>query len=327
MIGVIGESLIDFIGVPSVPEGKEARRQGQVFSSHVGGCGLNAATAAARLGGAVTFFGKMSSDMFGRRILEHLVDNTVLFDPSLCSSTLPTLVGFASLDDRGAAQYAFYARGTATVSLMSDELLESLSQNTDVKVLHIGSVSMQLKPICDTTLDIVSFLNPRPVIFLDPNARPSLIEDKDVWLKRMEDTALLSDFIKLSVEDLEYMYPGLSETEALARLRRTSRAHIILTRGGAGSSWFAPDGQRYDQAALQVKVVDTIGAGDTFSGALLFFLERGGYFGKDGEKPRLAPLDGDVIRSALAFAAKAAAVTCSREGCDPPTLKDVQEAL
>ncbi|AEC02170.1 carbohydrate kinase family protein [Parasphaerochaeta coccoides] len=319
MIGVIGEALIDFIGIPS----NEGQR-GKAFISHVGGCGLNAATAAARLGCGVTFFGKISSDMFGRRILDHLVENTILFDPSLCSSTLPTLLGFASLDEHGAAQYAFYARGTATVSLMSDELLESLAQNADVKVLHIGSVSMQLKPICDTTLDVVSFLNPRPVIFLDPNARPSLIEDKKAWVKRMEDAARLSDFIKLSEEDLEYMYPGLSEAETLSRLRDTTRAHIILTRGGKGSTWFASDGHRYDQEAPQVKVVDTIGAGDTFSGSLLYFLEKGGYFGKDGEKAHLEPLDGDVIRAALAFAAKAAGITCSREGCDPPTLEDMQ---
>lgn len=322
MIGIIGEALVDFIGLQDQKTDK-----GEAFISHVGGCGLNAATAAARLGGAVTFFGKISSDMFGGRILEHLIDNTVLFDPSLCGSSLPTLLAFASLDSQGAARYAFYARGTATVSLMSDELLQSLSLNTDIKVLHIGSVSMQLRPICDTTLDIVSFLNPRPVIFLDPNARPSLIDDRKAWVARMEDAALLSSFIKLSVEDLAYMYPELTEPEALARLRSRTQGHIILTRGGQGSSWFTPDGGRYDQASPSVDVVDTIGAGDTFSGALLYFLENGGYFGQAGEAPSLAPLSPDTIRQALGFASAAAAVTCSREGCNPPSLKDVEELL
>lgn len=317
MIGVIGEALIDFIG-----RGKEGSSEN--FASYVGGCALNAATAASRLGSPVGFFGKIASDMFGLRLVNHLVDNKVLFDPSLCSSSLPSMIGFASLDEQGKASYAFYSKNTAPVSLTKEELVDALSNHTDLKVLHLGSVSLAVKPGCDAILEAVESLNPRPILFLDPNVRPSVIEDFDAYLKRLKRAIKLADIIKLSDEDLLLLYPNLEVAQAAKQLCTDSSAHIILTKGKEGSTWFSPDSFSVDSPIVDLPVIDTVGAGDTFSGAILSFLHEGGYLGSDGQDPLLASLSSETIAKAMEFANAAASINCSRKGCDPPTYEEVE---
>lgn len=320
MVAVIGEALIDFIG-----KGKEESSVN--FASYVGGCGLNAATAVARLQTPVGFFGKLSADMFGDRIMEHMVDNYVLFDPMLCGSKHPSMIGFLDLDEQGKASYAFYSDYTAPTTIQRDELLLSLSEHSDIKVLHIGSVSLAVEPGCDAILDAVDMLKPSPVVFLDPNVRPTVIDDFDAYRKRLGLAIRLADIIKLSDDDLLLLYPELAVDEAAKKLCKESGAHVVLTRGKQGSTWFSPQKFTVDSPIIDLPVVDTVGAGDTFSGALLSFLGRGGYFGAEGEEPHLLPLSQDVIAQAMRFANVAASINCSRKGCDPPSLEEVEALL
>ncbi|WP_320130745.1 carbohydrate kinase [uncultured Sphaerochaeta sp.] len=317
MIGVIGEALIDFIGIS-----REERSYN--FASFVGGCGLNAATAAARLGSSVSFFGKLSNDMFGVRILDHLVDNKILFDPELCNSFLPSMIGFAQLDDQGKAQYAFYSKNTASVCLTSEELCNSMSNHSNLKVLHIGSVSLAIKPGCDEILDAIDFYTPRPIVFLDPNVRPTVIEDFEAYRARLFKACKLADIIKLSDEDLLLLYPGLAVEEAAKTLCSEVSAHVILTRGKQGSTWFSPKKFSVNSPIIDLPVVDTVGAGDTFSGAILSFLHENNYFGQDGEDPVLHDLDREIIEKAMRYANAAASINCSRKGCNPPTQEEVE---
>lgn len=316
MVTVIGESLIDFIRIPG-------ETSGELFDSHVGGCGLNTATAIGRLGGAVTFCGGISADMFGKRILSHLVQNQVLFDPDLCNLPFPSMIGFASLDARGSATYAFYCKGTAPMSVTTEQLTSVLSINTDIRIVHIGSVSLSTRPTSDAILDTVDFLSPHPVVFFDPNVRPSIIDDFPSYRKKFMQAAKMADIIKLSEEDLVAIYGELPMEDSVARLRSEVKAHVILTRGREGATWFATDGNRVDYPIVPSPVVDTVGAGDTFSGALLYYLQDRGYLGPDGTAPKLAEFTPDAIRDALHFASAAAAINCSRQGCDPPTLAEV----
>ncbi len=320
MIGVIGEALIDFIGT-----GVEGSSHN--FASYIGGCGLNAATAATRAGSPVGFFGKLSGDMFGLRILDHLVDNKVLFDPGLCNSPLPSMIGFAQLDEQGKASYAFYSKNTAPVCLTSEELLDCLSNHTDLKVLHIGSVSLAVKPGCDAILDAVDFLKPRPLVFLDPNVRPSVIEDFASYKTRLFTACRLADIIKLSDEDLLLLYPGLDVETAAKTLCAEVSSHVILTRGKQGSTWFSPDRFSVDSPIIDLPVVDTVGAGDTFSGSLLSYLHELNCFGEDGQEPSLKKLDKATITEAMRFANAAASINCSRKGCNPPSRKEVEALL
>lgn len=316
MIGVIGEALIDFIG-----RGKEDTSVN--FASYIGGSSLNTATACARQEVPTSFIGKVSQDMFGQRILEHLVDNQVLFDPTLCGSEYPSMIGFASLDEEGKATYAFYSKLTAPVMVSADELLSVLRENTDIRVLIIGSVSLAVTPGCDAILEAVDLYKPHPILFLDPNVRPAVIDDFEEYRKRIETAMQLASFIKLSDEDLLLLYPGVDPIQKAKSLASERKIHVILTLGRKGSLWCTPDHHSYAQPIIDLPLVDTVGAGDTFSGSLLSFMHGRGIFGQDGQEPSLQPLSKELIVEALKYATAASAINCSRKGCDPPTKEEI----
>ncbi|MGE4464669.1 carbohydrate kinase family protein [Sphaerochaeta sp.] len=320
MISIIGEGLIDFIA-------RTSEDASVVFDSYIGGCGLNTATAAARLGSSVGFMGKLSSDMFGERIIGHLVDNQIMFDPDLCAVALPSLIGFASLDAEGKASYAFYCKGTAPVSYTKQELLDTLVLHSDLRVVHIGSVALSVEPGCDAILDALSDLEIKPVVFLDPNVRPAVIEDLDLHRVRIERALGMADMVKLSDEDLLLLYPGCDAESKAASLAGERGLEVILTLGKKGSIWFTASGKRFAQPIIDLPLVDTVGAGDTFSGALLSYLHEHACFGEDGQLPLFAPLSDEVIRQALRYATGASAINCSRKGCNPPTKAEVLDLI
>lgn len=320
MIGVIGEALVDFIS-------RKAEGSTVSFDSHVGGCGLNAATAASLQGTSVGFMGKLSQDMFGKRILEHLVDNQVLFDPSLCAAPQPSLLAFASLDEQKKATYAFYWEGSAPVTLGKEELLAVLSEHSDLRVVHIGSLALALEPGCHAILAALRQYEPRPIIFLDPNVRPAVIADEKSYKERMQEAFGLASMVKLSDEDLVYLYPNTDVRAQAKKLAKDYLMHVILTLGREGSIWFTPEGSATSMPIVDLPVIDTVGAGDTFSGALLSYLHERDCFGSDGQTPLLGEINESLIKDALCWATAASAINCSRRGCDPPTKLEVQTLL
>lgn len=228
MIGIMGEALIDFISKD---------RDGVVsFDSFVGGCALNAATAAALQDSPVGFIGKISKDMFGQRMLEHLVDNRVMFDPLLCAADEPSLLAFASLDEMGSASYAFYLDGSAPLSVTKEELLTVMTEHTDLRVVHIGSLALTLDPSSTAIIAALNEFEPRPIIFLDPNVRPAVIVDRVAFGKRMDEAMEIASIMKLSDEDLSYLYPDCDIHAQAALLAKERALHVILTlgRGGGG---------------------------------------------------------------------------------------------
>ena len=209
--------------------------------------------------------------------------------------------------------------------MSKEELLDALSNHSDLKILHIGSVSLAVEPGCDAILEAVDSLKPRPIVFLDPNVRPSVIDDFKSYLQRLQRAVKLADIIKLSDEDLLLLYPNLEVAEAAKQLSNDSHAHIILTKGKQGSTWYSPENFSVDSPIVDLPVIDTVGAGDTFSGALLSFLHDENYLGKDGQEPSLAALSKETIDKAMKFANTAASINCSRKGCNPPTRKEVEQ--
>ncbi len=320
MIGVVGEALIDFIAKATVGASVP-------FDSHIGGCALNTAVAATRLGSCVEYIGKISADAFGQRILDYLVDNQVMFDPSLCAASEPSLLAFATLDAEGKAQYIFSTKGTAPVSLTKEELLAALQEPSDLRVLHIGSISLALPPACDVIPSAIQAFQPKPIIFLDPNVRPAVIQDSVAYKRRLETVLELASFVKLSDEDLSLLYPGMDVMDKARELARQYQLQVILTLGKQGSRWYTPQGLMVSMPIIDLPVIDTVGAGDTFSGALLSYLHDRDCFGSDGELPELVSLDQPMIQDALRFATAASAITCSRRGCDPPTKDEVLQLL
>jgi len=320
MIGVIGEALIDFIAKgtlgPSVP-----------YDSVVGGCALNTAVATSRQDSPVAYVGKISGDIFGQRMLNHLIESEVLFDPSLCSAPQPSLLAMASLDAEGKANYTFYTEGTAVASMTKAELLSALQEHTDLKVVHIGSVALALEPLSEVIISALQSYEPKPVIFLDPNVRPAVIPDMHVFRSRIEEAMDLASLVKISDEDLLLLYEGKDAKKMAQSLAKEKQAHIILTLGKQGSIWYTPEGESVSMEIIDLPVIDTVGAGDTFSGGLLSYLYDRNCFGKDGEIPQLEKLSLDMIKDALLWATASSAITCSRRGCDPPRTEEIRSLL
>lgn len=308
-IAFMGEALIDFTS-----SGAGALR----FEGHVGGSPLNAAIASARLGQPTGLLTQLSNDLFGERILCYLQRNGVdtRFVPR---SEAPSTLAFVERTPQ-TNRYAFYAAGSADAT-WSPEPLPELPP--ECAFLHFGSIAMLQEPASSRILDMVRASSGRRVVVLDPNVRPSLVGDMAHYRRHVAQWAGLSDLVKLSDEDAELLAPGRA-IDALAGdyLVAGARA-VVVTRGAAGATLWRTGHAPMAVAAPGVPVADTIGAGDTFTAALSVALLAQGV-------DRAAQIDtlGDTAwRTALRFAATAAALNCMREGADPPTLAAVQELL
>jgi len=310
-IAFMGEALIDFT---SQDGGDAALR----FAGHVGGSPLNAAIAGARLGQPTGLLTQLSTDLFGERILGYLQRNGVdtRFVPR---SAAPSTLAFVERTPQ-TNRYAFYAAGSADAT-WSPQPLPELPPGC--AFLHFGSIAMLQEPAASRILDMVRASSGRRVVVLDPNVRPSLIGDMARYRRQVAQWAGLSDLVKLSDEDAELLAPGRA-IDALARdyLMAGARA-VAVTRGAAGATLWRTGHAPMDAAAPNVPVADTIGAGDTFTAALSVALLAQGV-----DRPaQIDTLDDTAWHTAMRFAATAAALNCTREGADPPTLAAVQELL
>lgn len=314
MIVCIGESLIDVV------DGE----------NHVGGCPLNVALAASRLGSSVALFSKISQDSMGRLILETLIDNCIMFDPPMCGSPLPTLEGHAVVDGKGCASYKFEWEDSATVSFSQKELGNAFSVMTDIDFVMTGSLGTVLPPGCDEIFPAISTIEPKPVVFYDPNVRPAVIACMDDFRRKMLEYTAKSDIVKVSDDDLALVYGSIDLEGSVNEFKgfcKEHNVHLIVTKGSKGSTWFAPSFAVEVPAVKVNDVVDTIGCGDTFDGAILMQLQR-----RKDEKdlpsstPARAVLDSlgpEDVGLMLGFASKASALNCMVKGCDPPRLEDV----
>jgi fructokinase len=284
-IFVVGEALIDVIPDPvgnHVPK--------------VGGGPANTAKAIARLGYQTSFIGGISSDSYGQMIEDELKDSGVELELSMRSNQ-PTAMAIATLDTQGAASYEFKLEGTATFAFD-----ESWLPQGQPDVVHVGSVATILEPGASELLTWAS-LQSAPIVF-DPNVRPSIEGDKDKYRKSVERWIDVASIVKLSEEDLDWLY---GDESVVKRWFDRGVSLVVITRGEKGLSALGRD-FRVDVPAVSVSVIDTVGAGDTI-GAILVeaLLEHG-----------LSELSGNSLFSVLERAAKAASITCSRAGANPP---------
>jgi fructokinase len=278
----------------------------------IGGCPLNVAVAASRLGAPVTFFGKISSDEYGLSILEKMIDDGILFDPQSCNASEPTLCSKATVGEDGKASYTFDYEGTAACSMTEAELSASFANEGDIDLVFFGSISLLMEPFCDAIVPAMRAIQTRPRWFLDPNVRPSMVRDAEAYRKMIISLAGECDIVKVSEEDLSYLLPGLEPSEAEARFLSMCRSNLLITRGENGSTWLTKDIRVDCPAFIAGSVVDTIGCGDTFDGAVIAYLQRNDLIAS------LEKLGRSDIETMLDYASKAAGLNCLFEGCDPP---------
>ena len=292
-IWVCGEVLIDLI------PGADGVRV-----PHVGGGPANTAKALARLGHDVQFIDGISTDEYGLAARKELLDDEVKLDLALTSDK-PTCLAIISLDANGGASYEFKIDGTATF----DFDLKWLPDPSRYKpqVLHIGTLVTVIQPGADVLYDwAMQVAEFAPIVF-DPNIRPSVMGDHDLYEAAVEKWAALSSVIKVSDDDMAWLYPGQKYEDVAQRWLNDGVALVVVTRGSNGIIGFTADGS-VEVDGAKITVADTVGAGDTV-GAIIVeaMIEKG-----------ILALTGDVLKATLHRAAVAAGITCSRKGAQPP---------
>jgi len=295
VIVVAGEALIDL-----VPQGTGALAS---LTPALGGGPFNTAVALGRLGSRTAFCSRISRDAFGQALLDRL--RTTGVDVSAVQrGDEPTTLAVATVGADGSAAYTFYVEGTA------DRLFrvpDALPPGT--RAVSFGTCSLVLEPGATAYEQLMRQASAQGVFTaLDPNIRPGLIADPDAYRARFRGWLPSVSLVKLSAEDAEWL--GGDPREWLA----AGPSAVVITRGGEGLTAYTRDGGVYAVPGERVTVVDTIGAGDTVNAALLHGLAVRDALSAE----KLAALGETGWRELLGFAARAAAITCSRAGAEPP---------
>ncbi|WP_208352184.1 carbohydrate kinase family protein [Pseudaestuariivita rosea] len=308
MILCAGEALIDML--PRQTTGGEA-----AFAPYPGGSVFNTAIALGRLGTRTGFFSGLSNDLFGQRLTAALSESNV--DSSLVAySDRPTTLAFVTLTD-GQAEYAFYDENTAGRMIGSNDLPEIPD---DVTALFFGGISLAVEPCASVyeTLYMWEAEEERAIV-LDANVRPDFIPDEGIYRTRMKRLMAAADIVKVSEEDLKWLGGDTPVDDQIQTLLAGRPAMVCLTQGAGGATVYRESGAIH-QPAEKVDVVDTVGAGDTFNAGFLSVLRKHNKL----RRQWLSFTTDDIVAEALQLATRAAAVTVSRAGANPPWSWDLE---
>ena len=302
MLLCCGEALIDMI-----PEPAGSGREG--FVPHPGGAVFNTAIALGRLGAPAAMLTGLSTDMFGRQLRAALQKSGVDTD-LVVESDRPTTLAFVQLEG-GHASYSFFDENSAGRMLSPGDMppLPEAAQ-----ALFFGGISLACEPCADAYASLLEREGDGRTVMIDPNIRPGFIASPEAYRSRLDGMLRRADAVKVSGEDLDWMIPGPAPVrDKIGALMAKGPSVAILTLGAEGSTGFGPDGAEIHVPAEPVEVADTVGAGDTFNAGFLAMLWELELLG--GGLAALAP---DTLEAAMRHGAKAAAVTVSRNGADPP---------
>ena len=297
-VWVAGEVLIDLI-----PEGSER-------TPIIGGGPANTAKALSKLGIDTQFIDGISTDEYGQMAKAELVASGVKLD-YVKYSDKPTCLAKVSLSDSGSASYEFAIENTATFDFNLDWLPNPQTERP--ALLHIGTLATAIEPGASVLFDWAqSVAKVAPIVF-DPNIRSAVISDREQYVKQVDRWVSISSSVKVSDEDIKWLYPSLEIEQVVNNWLAKGPTLIVVTYGDKGLAGYR-DGEKVSVDAVKVTVADTVGAGDTVGAVLVEAIV------KDG----LSTLSGVRLEIMLKRAAKAAAITVSRSGANPPTLKEIE---
>jgi len=304
LVTVIGESLVDIIESGQVTGGQQA---------HPGGSPLNVAVGCARLHMTTTLVTHFAEDLHGQLIADHLRSNGV---DTIVGGSSPTSTAAAFLDVTGAAKYRFSVSWD-----LNGAAIPALAAVQGSRHVHTGSIAAILSPGNAAVRSLTDAALPHATVSFDPNCRPALSPDVAAARRQVEEFVAASDIVKASDEDLRWLYPDRSPEVSLVAWLELGPALVALTRGAQGPVLLNRHG-RVELPGETVDVADTVGAGDSFMAALISGLSQWGLLGA-ARRLRLAALTPADMRALAAYANRAAAITCSRPGADPPGLAEL----
>lgn len=302
MFLVCGEALFDVFATGETPTGL-------AMDARIGGSPFNVAVGLARLGQPVAFLSQVSRGFLGERLMRALAAEGV--DTSTVQrSDAPTTLSLIGVDARGVPAYAFYGEGCADRRL-DLSALDALPPG--IKAINVGSYATVVGSTAATQRTLVERMQGRALVAYDPNIRLNVEPRLEVWRAQIDWMLPRTQLLKVSDEDLGLVWPGLAPAAFAARALAQGVKLVVVTRGAEGAlGWTAA--ARAEAPPVPVTVIDTVGAGDTFQAALLTWLAE-----RDAlSDAALAALTSEALQDALGFAARAAAITCSRRGADMP---------
>ena len=299
---VIGEALVDIVH----------RSDGRIDEAP-GGSPANVALALGRLGDSPWLLTQFGDDAHGRRIRAWLEES----DVEIITAPVPrTATATAHLDESGSARYDF------DIAWTLDRAAELPAAG--VSIAHTGSIAALLDPGADAVRSILTALRESSLITYDPNVRPALLPDRDRARRDVESFVALADLVKASDEDLAWLYPDAGPLEIARAWLDSGPAVVVVTMGADGAFAVSRNGKARVRG-FRVDVVDTVGAGDTFMSAVIHGLIDSGFSGVNA-RDGLRSIDTDAMTALLALGARAAAVTVTRPGADPPRLAELLAA-
>jgi fructokinase len=302
VIVVGGEALVDVIG------------ENGLLRPVPGGGPFNTAIALARLDVPVAYLGTLSRDDYGQ-LLATLLSNAGVEISLVRWSEAPTPLAMVQRHADGESSYTFYLAATSLVDFPADEVPE-LPQN--VWGIHVGTLALAIDPPAAAYEALLDREGSRRTIVLDPNIRPKVFGDPGAYRSRFERLAHRAEVVKLSDDDAAWIYPGLDVDAVIDRLLSLGPRLVALTLGSTGAIT-ASEIARARTPALQVDVLDTVGAGDSFGAALTAVLSEQQALGPNASRP----LDEQLLQHAATYAITAAAITCTRTGAVPPSRAEV----
>ena len=322
MIVVIGEALIDLI---------EDKSTAGRYQAVVGGANANVAIALARAGTKQQLLARISSDAFGQKIHQRLVDNKVGLDYAIAAKE-PTSLAIASIGSSGGASYSFYVENTADWGWTKDELPTQQTMNAiGATALQFGCLTMAMPPGNAVVEAWAKEYFEKDLLTLshDVNVRPALGFDRDSERVRVERVNSFSHLIKASDDDINWLY-GLEAGANVDQIAwdwiGDSAKIVFVTRGGEGASIYRKNKTKIDVQSRKVKVQDSVGAGDTFCANSLAQLQKIGALGS-GAFERLAALTDKQLIEIAKVSSVAASMACEKTGAEPPTDFELAELL
>ena len=313
VVAVIGETLIDLVQAGP----------GGLFEAVPGGSPANVAVGLARLDVPTRMVARLGDDLLGEWIREHLMANDVDLSFSVEASE-PSSLAIVAIGRDGGAEYEFRVDGTADWQWRDDELEQVLDD--DVVAVHSGSLALTIEPGAGAITRLLDRARAGATVSYDPNCRPLLMGRPEDVLHRVNALLAVADVVKASSEDVAWLFPG-REPEAVAEewLAR-GPAFVAVTLGSDGVVAAGRKAGLFRRPGREVRVVDTVGAGDSFTSAMLAALHRRSLLGAT-HRDALRTLGARDLADVLDEAVLASAITCTRRGAEPPVLADLATAV